>query len=206
MDLPAPFGKPADTAMPLSATLDLVSDNQLLLQVRYANTMNSLYRFMNENGDWRFDRGDLNFGTAKPFLPATVGLTLTGTLPEFSLDAWKPYSAQSSASSSELLPPLLRGMDINVAHFSGFGEEIDNLQVQLDRDNSDWKLGLMSVAIAGQINLPYRGIWPTRLWRTCSALRSRVRPLSRKTPHSHNSIHMTFRRCISRSSNCITMA
>ncbi len=153
VDLPAPFGKSADIAAPLNATLRLTGDARLLLQVRYAHTLNGEYRFLDENGSWSFDRGALVFGTAKAALPATQGLMVSGTLAEFSLDAWKPYSTQSGA---ELLPPFLHRLDVGVGRFSAFGQDIGNLHVQLARASHAWHVTLASAPIAGRITWPYR--------------------------------------------------
>ncbi|MGH8307241.1 MAG: YhdP family protein [Gammaproteobacteria bacterium] len=154
--LPAPFGKPDDASIPFDANLKLTGDKQLLLQVRYANTMDGLYRFVDASGGWRFDRGDLVFGGGKPSLPDTAGLTLTGTLPEFSLDAWKAYSTRSGSSGLGILPPFLHGVDVEVGQFSGFGQKIDALRVQLAREPDAWQLGLGSKHVSGRISLPYK--------------------------------------------------
>ncbi|MGH8336907.1 MAG: YhdP family protein, partial [Gammaproteobacteria bacterium] len=137
------------------ASLKLTSDKELLLQVRYANTMNGLYRFADSSGGWQFDRGNLVFGGGGPSLPDTTGLTLTGTLPEFSLEAWKAYSTRSGSSGLGILPPFLHGVDVEVGQFSGFGQKIDALRVQLARDPGAWQLGLNSKRISGRITLPY---------------------------------------------------
>jgi len=156
VDLPAPFGKAPESAVPLDASMSLTGDQRMLVQVRYGDNMNGLYRFNNENDGWRFDRGDLVLGAGPPVLPVAGGLMLTGSLPEFSLDAWKSYAVQSGASAEKLLPPFLRGLDVEVNHFTALGQAVDNLHVRLVRDISAWKLGLTSNAIAGQISLPYQ--------------------------------------------------
>ncbi len=153
VDLPAPFGKSADAIAPLDASLRLTGDAGLLLQVRYAHTMNGEYRFLDENGGWQFDRGALVFGTAEPSLPATQGLVVSGALAEFSLDAWKPYA---TTSGSELLPPFLHSLDVGVGRFSGFGQDIVNLHVQLARASHAWHATLASMPIAGRVTWPYR--------------------------------------------------
>ncbi|MGA9853555.1 MAG: YhdP family protein [Gammaproteobacteria bacterium] len=156
VDLPAPFGKPAAAATLLSAGLSFVSDTQVLVQVRYGNTLDGLYRLTDENAGWSFDRGDLTLGPGHPSLPTTAGLMITGMLPELSLDAWKPYLPRSSASAAGQLPPFLQGVDLEIERFSGFDQDVDNLHVQLGRDKDSWELGLTSTSIAGRISLPYK--------------------------------------------------
>lgn len=155
VNLPAPFGKSGETSIPLDANLKLTYDKQLLLQVRYANTMNGLYRFVDESSGWQFDRGGLVFGGGEPSLPETTGLMLTGTLAQFSLDAWEAYSTRSGSSGAEVLPTFLRGVDAEVGQFSGFGQKINALHVQLARDPGAWQLELTSKAVSGRITLPY---------------------------------------------------
>ncbi|MGB9430514.1 MAG: YhdP family protein [Gammaproteobacteria bacterium] len=152
--LPEPFGKPSDAARPVSATLSFTGDQQMLMRVRFANTLDGLYRFTDENGAWHFERGNLEFGAGEASLPAVPGLMLTGTLPEFFVDDWKPYLPSGSGPVSPSLPLFLQGVNLEVTRFLGFDQDIDHLHVRLARDGDDWKLNLVSTPIAGQISLP----------------------------------------------------
>ena len=155
IDLPVPLEKAAETRIPLSASINYSGDRGMLLQFRYGGIMDGVSLFKNENGSWRLERGDLVIGAGQPSLPATGGLMVSGSLPEFSLDAWKPYAVQSGSPSTQSLPAWLQGIDMKVNHFTGFEQGIDNLHMQLARDTSIWNLALTSDAVAGNITLPY---------------------------------------------------
>ncbi|MGA9854112.1 MAG: YhdP family protein [Gammaproteobacteria bacterium] len=155
VDLPAPLGKSAEIAIPLRAGMSYSTDQGMLLQFRYGDKLNGVSLFKDENASWRFDRGELVFGTGQSSLPANDGLVVTGSLPEFSLDAWKSYSAQTVPASAQSLPGLLRSVDVEFGKFSGFGQAITNLHVQLARDPSVWNLTLTSDAVAGKITVPF---------------------------------------------------
>ncbi len=155
VDLPPPLGKTAESVMPLSASMSYSTDQGMLLQFRYVGVMNGVSLFEDVNGDWRFDRGQLVVGSGQSSLPPTHGLVITGSLPEFSLDAWKAYSVQGGSTAARSLPVWLRSADLEVNDFTGFGQAIDKLRVQLVRADSSWNLALTSDAIAGKIALPY---------------------------------------------------
>ena len=155
VELPAPLGKTAEAAIPLIASMSYSSDQGMLLQFRYGDSMNGLSLFKDKNGSWRFDRGELVFGKGQSSLPSTSGLMVTGSLPEFSLGAWQSYAAQSGSPAGQSLPAWLRGVDLKVNHFTGYGQAIDNLHVLLTRDSSIWDITLTSDAVAGKITLPY---------------------------------------------------
>ena len=155
INLPAPMEKTAESSVPLNISMSVTPDQGILVQARYGENLNSLSLFNDERGNWRFDRGEVKFGTGVPTLPESSGLVVSGSLVDFSVDAWKAYSIQSAAPSGQLLPAFLSSVDLEFNQFSGFGQTIDNLHVQLDRDISAWKLGLTSAAISGQVNLPF---------------------------------------------------
>ncbi|MGH8396939.1 MAG: YhdP family protein, partial [Gammaproteobacteria bacterium] len=156
IDLPAPFAKTVASTAPLRVSLGFTGDKRLEVQARYVDTLNGESLFMDESGSWRFDRGEVVFGGGQPSLPADTGLMLIGKLAEFSVDGWKVYSVESGSSGGDFIPPFLLGVDLQIARFSGFGQTIDDLHVQLARETNAWTVQLISDAIAGKIILPYK--------------------------------------------------
>jgi uncharacterized protein (TIGR02099 family) len=154
--LPAPLGKSPETDMPVRLNLSFINGGQMLVQTGYGDSVGGIYRFKEETRGWQFDRGDLVFGTQSASLPETPGLMLTGRLPEFSLTDWKSALGQPGSSNGKLFPTFLRGLDLEVDRFTGLGQTLDNLHVQLTRETGAWKLGLASAATSGQISLPYQ--------------------------------------------------
>ena len=52
-------------------------------------------------------------------------------------------------------PAFLQHADVQIGHFSGFGQTLDGLHLSLDRQADDWQIALASAAIGGQISLPF---------------------------------------------------
>ena len=156
LNLPPPFAKATGETVPLRAALDLAGDN-LDLRLDYGRAMRGIYRLRGNGGVWRFDRGALVFDGGRLVLPSAPGLMLGGRLPEFSLDAWKPYlpAAAPGAPSAARLPAWLQSADLSVGQFAGLGQHIENLQLRLTRAADHWSLALASQPLAGSILWPF---------------------------------------------------
>ncbi|HKV98017.1 MAG TPA: YhdP family protein [Gammaproteobacteria bacterium] len=157
LDLPPPFAKTADDAVPLQTVLNF-DGNKLNLRMAYGTVMHGVYRLHDVDGAWRFDRGNLVFGGGTPALPAAPGLMLDGELPEFSLTDWKGFlpTGTTAAPVAPVLPLWLRGADLTIGQFAGFDQRIQNLHLGLARAADHWTLALSSQPIAGTINWPFQ--------------------------------------------------
>ena len=82
---------------------------------------------------------------------------MRGRLAELDWDAWqatlKRYGNGDQAASSAA--GLLRGADLRIDSFKGFGQELKNLTVDLARQERAWQLVLVSD--------PHRGAWSCRM-------------------------------------------
>ncbi|MDE2022953.1 MAG: TIGR02099 family protein [Gammaproteobacteria bacterium] len=157
LDLPPPFAKTADAAVPLQTVLNF-DGNELNLRLAYGTVMRGVYRLHDVNGAWRFDRGDLVFGGAPPVLPAAPGLMIGGELPELSLAAWKKFATSGPAAVpvAPVLPPWLGGADLTIGQFAGFDQHVQNLHLGIARAADHWTLALVSQPLAGTINWPFK--------------------------------------------------
>ncbi|MGH8293311.1 MAG: YhdP family protein [Gammaproteobacteria bacterium] len=157
LHLPPPLAKAADDTVPLQAVLNFDGEN-LNLRLTYGGTMHGVFRLHDADGAWRFDRGDLVFGGGTPALPAAPGLMLDGALPEFSLDAWKPFfpSGAAAAPVAPVLPLWLLGAGLTIGQFAGFDQHLQSLHLGLARAADHWTLALSSQPVVGTINWPFK--------------------------------------------------
>ncbi|MBF3171635.1 TIGR02099 family protein, partial [Pseudomonas aeruginosa] len=83
-------------------------------------------------------------------------LRVRGRLAELDWDAWqatlKRYGNGDQAASSAA--GLLRGADLRIDSFKGFGQELKNLTVDLARHERAWQLVLVSDLASGRLVLP----------------------------------------------------
>lgn len=157
VNLPQPFNKPAEAELPLELVLAIHGGGRMQLGVRYAERGAAQLQFVSRDKRWAFDRGEVRLGSAAAALPDTPGLSVTGKLDAFDTGLWKTYSAGAGNQEAEslTLPAFLQHIDMQVEHYSGFGQTINGLHLLLNREQDDWQIALASAALGGQISLPF---------------------------------------------------
>lgn len=156
--LPLPFAKLAATAEPLQAALVITGGQAPQFELHYAQVMDGVYRFAQRDGVWSFDRGALVFGGKPAALPPTPGLSVSGTLADFSLDDWKPFIPARTGAPvyPPTLPAWLQSSDLTISHFTGFDQHIENLTVKFTRAAGHGMLVLNSQPLDGSITWPFQ--------------------------------------------------
>ncbi|HCD6622363.1 TPA: TIGR02099 family protein [Pseudomonas aeruginosa] len=153
VDLPAPFGKTAAQARPTQWRMTL-DGAERRYWARYDGLASLAYAAPADkplNG-----RGALRLGGDPALLPSAQGLRVRGRLAELDWDAWqatlKRYGNGDQAANSAA--GLLRGADLRIDSFKGFGQELKNLTVDLARQERAWQLVLVSDLASGRLVLP----------------------------------------------------
>lgn len=152
VSLPSPFGKPAAGAAPLTASLQLMDAQHLQVAAEYAGRVRGLWSFTHTGPNWRFERGDLHFGSGSAALPSSPGLNISGQLADFAFDDWRTHLRGSG--SGPLLPAWLGAMDLDIGRLSVFGQNINALHIGMTRSAAAAHLTLASSVVAGEIVLP----------------------------------------------------
>ncbi|MGH8369544.1 MAG: YhdP family protein, partial [Gammaproteobacteria bacterium] len=158
VNLPPPFTKPVASAAPLDLAFAIHDGGRMQLGFRYAGYGAAKLQFVSQDDHWQFDRGAISVGDAPAVLPDVTGLSITGRLDTFDTEAWRPYIGSGSSQSDTDVPQppaFLQHADMQIGHFSGFGQTLDGLHLSLDREADDWRIVLASAAIGGQISLPF---------------------------------------------------
>jgi uncharacterized protein (TIGR02099 family) len=153
MKLPPPFAKmPAD---PSNLQLQFVFPESTRMQVQgnLGATRRFAATFVDGGGGFAFSRGALRFGGEQPTLPATDGLTVSGSLPGLNVDAWFALLGKSTVAANQA---LLLGANLNLAEFSVLGQELGASRLTVDRGEDNWLIGIDSQAVAGKISVPLR--------------------------------------------------
>lgn len=161
IDLPEPFGKPADVAREAQLRMTLSGAER-----RYWLDYAGLARLALAAPPGRLGegRGELRLGGDPPRLPSARGLYLSGRVETLQWDAWRqalaPYlGSQAHAQAQGPAPDdgagqLLRGADLRVGRFEGFGISLNQLVARLAPTAQGWGLNVTSPQLRGRIALP----------------------------------------------------
>lgn len=99
-------------------------------------------------------RGELLFGSGLPTLPKAPGLQVRGRLAEVNASAWQEVARRQALSEVNVAPNLLRGVDLRIDRFQGFGTSLEDLAVRLGRFDDSWSLSLDNPKIKGRALKP----------------------------------------------------
>lgn len=152
IDLPAPFAKAAADSREAVWRMTL-QGNERRYWLDYAGQVS--LAFAAAPGQVLQGRGELRLGGASASLPAAQGLLVAGRLSEVDWSAWQAVGKQfggSPGATGNL--QFLRGAELQIDRFSGFGTQVDNLAAKLARSNQGWQLDLASTLLDGRVNLP----------------------------------------------------
>ena len=87
-------------------------------------------------------------------LPGGKGLRIRGVLSELDIEPWKKlvdrYAGNDPGGSAK---QLLSGADFKVGKLTGFGQQFDQVNLQLDRKPAAWGLQFDSQQAKGTVNL-----------------------------------------------------
>jgi uncharacterized protein (TIGR02099 family) len=160
--LPAPFGKAEAESRPLSAGIKMESDDDLSISGAYQAALGLRVDLIPKKGVASFDRGELRIGGASAQRPAKPGFSVDGYLASFDWDQWKPFMPEVSSGDvsaggpvqRRAVPDLVGDVDIGIGRLSGFGQDLDKVQMVLHRSDQGWQGSLDSTPVAGSFSVP----------------------------------------------------
>ncbi|NNA67023.1 YhdP family protein [Pseudomonas gessardii] len=152
VDLPAPFGMPASQGRDsvLRMTLQGAERRYWFDYGELAN-----FTFAAPANNFAQGRGELFLGDGDALLPAGKGLRIRGVLSELDIDPWKKlvdrYAGNDPGGNAK---QLLSSADFKIGKLIGFGTQLDQVTLKLDRKPAAWGLQLDSQQAKGGIGLP----------------------------------------------------
>lgn len=151
IDLPAPFGKSAAETRESEWRMTLDGPERRYWAT-YGNRASLAYAAPVDKP--LAGRGVLRLGGDPAVLPSWNGVQVRGRIDEVDADAWQAILKKYSNSGVEGASGLLRGADLQIGRFKGFGQSVDNLGINLSRVDSSWQLGLVSSLASGKVTVP----------------------------------------------------
>jgi len=152
VDLPAPFGKGADETRDTDLRMNLQGPERRI-SVGYGNLAN--LAFAAPAGKFADGRGELFLGEGGAIVPDSKGLRVRGSLSELDIAPWQSmaerYAGNDPGGSAK---QLLSGVDLQIGKLTAKGTTLDQVNVQLKRNDARWALALDSEKIKGSATLP----------------------------------------------------
>ena len=169
LNYPEPFHKLEAGQLPLRVTVDFLDGGREDLRVSLSNLA-----ALNMNlADGQVRRGLVYLGSGEDVnvrrLNASApGLDVLGSLPRFDFEEWmtavravtSSASGSASAGNFSSLRQVINAVDVNIAQAHAFGQEVQDLNVQITSEARDWKLMLASETVAGELRVPYAPAMP----------------------------------------------
>lgn len=159
-DLPPPFAKAANTAIPLTVRNQWAEDRHWL-RVQYGEQLHTLLLLQ----DAELQGGELVLGPGQePPQSRRDGLYIRGQVPRFDSEQWQQLAAgmgheqapETALSRGGLIriDPLLRSLDLHIGRLALGEYLIDDLQLGMSPRDNYWRLNLQAPEVAGYIELP----------------------------------------------------
>ncbi|WP_280042592.1 YhdP family protein [Pseudomonas sp. Hg5Tf] len=152
INVPAPFGKTADETRDSQFGMTLQGPERRF-SLSYANVANMLYAAPMDK--LAQGRGELVFGGGSAQLPSRQGVQVRGRLAELDLQPWQQQAeALAGKDAGGSAAQLLRSVDLSIGKLKGFGLNLNQAVVRLDRNSNNWALRLDSQEIIGNARMP----------------------------------------------------
>ena len=157
LNLPTPFDKPADQAMPVTGTISFPRGEQRIESMGTAGEVLAWQlAFTRAEGIWDFDRGVLAFGGVSAETEDAVntrGLHLLGNAEDVRVQDWFDLSRRDAAKIGAA--ERIRSIDMTVANLHLLGQHLQNHHVRVDRSARDWLVQIEGDDVSGSVFVPY---------------------------------------------------
>jgi uncharacterized protein (TIGR02099 family) len=147
IDLPAPFGKSAESTRKLSIMLSRIDYPEKEVRFNYADLLKGRLQFATVGESFQLQRGALRLGGGTPGLPSTESLLVTGRLASFRLQEWRPYLTTAPVIA---LPVTVRA-DIGELELPGY--VLRDVGLKISRTGLVWNINSEGPSLAGDIEL-----------------------------------------------------
>lgn len=156
---PEPLTKAAATQEAFFLGAELGIEGALPLRVQYGRHLSLALSLRKIGDDYALDGAEIRFYRGEASVPSAHGIKVLGTLPRYSLDAWRTWVQSTfegkrwrkGARNNGHMPIA---MDIDIHRFELFGQVFEDLAVLAERHRGSWRLQLDSQAVKGVIIVP----------------------------------------------------
>lgn len=170
VDLPPPYGKPAQQSVPFSLSMGLGQGPQPL-----ALQYGELFKLSMIKADSDIHKLALHFGPGQADLPDNNSIKVTGTLERFDDAQWKPVFDQVTAKAQNNgenpdsgLLYRLDDSSLRIGDMTLMGYHFGQTDLRLSRGEQRWHVWINNELATGKLNLPDYLLGPVADYRTQS--------------------------------------
>jgi uncharacterized protein (TIGR02099 family) len=151
--LPAPYGKPANTAVPFSADLTIQDNQPLKAKVSYGQLVQAALFLQAKNDRFDLTAANVMLGQGSPDWPSGKGLSITANFDTLDWDTIKSYQSQMSGGSvSSVLP--LKSVNINAKKIALLSQTMTAASISAVPMASFWNVTIKSNQLSGALKVP----------------------------------------------------
>ncbi|QAU25217.1 TIGR02099 family protein [Dyella sp. M7H15-1] len=152
LNFPVPLNKPADTTMPLHATMGLPTTGNTL-QVALGSVVRGRLRL--PAGDQSPLAATFAFGDQMPDTLPVQGIRIRGDASELDVTGWVKQSIGGSTANNGL---SLETIDVSTEHAEMFGRDFDHMHITAAPKVDTLELDVDSKSVAGHFSVPTKGL------------------------------------------------
>ncbi len=151
-DMPVPFNKEAEQAIPLRLEIRNETPDQEMVVAQYGNLVGAKLFRRKEADNWVIKRGTVNFGGFGKWRNRD-GVWFTGIIPEMSLGGWGALTG----SSEKALPFDIAGAELSIQKLDAYGHSITGLRVNMLNQQGVYVGQLAASAVNGEVSWDAQG-------------------------------------------------
>lgn len=147
IQLPPPFGKPANQELAFSLTKKQLSPSNDSLNISYGNAISAKILRVEQAGKLAFERGDIGVNIAAE-LPAQAGLSLHGKLDYVNADDWLALFNKPSNNTGSS-PITIKNANVAIQKLDIFGRRLNALKLTAQPNATGLQMAIDSQEITG---------------------------------------------------------
>lgn len=152
--LPDGFGKVAASTQNLNISAQLGKPGAEFLRINYANRLNALIELSSQTDDFKVERASVVIGSGKAVPAKEKGWWLSGSLQQFTWQAWQKLLPDTYGDSTGLPLQWLNKADLNIGKLLISRHEYNQISLIAIRRTNDIQVTLGSQEVAGKIIIP----------------------------------------------------
>jgi uncharacterized protein (TIGR02099 family) len=156
LDLPAPAGKPLDTALRIEGDIRFMPGGESIESAGFAANQSAWQLAFirdEEQGAWDFDRGTVMLGPGAIQPAETRGLHIRGSTETVRFEDWLNLSR--SGGNKTGAADRIRSIDLDIADLYAIGQHLEGHGIRVDRSARDWLVQIDGDDISGSLFVPY---------------------------------------------------
>jgi len=154
INFPDGFGKAVSSTQALIVSAQLGSASDRILGINYANQLNAVMELSSVSDAFNIERASVVIGRGKATLSKDKGWILTGSLPQFTWEAWQKLIPEPEKVNAGLDLHWLNKADINLSKLIVSQHEYHQIALIAIRRISDVQVTLGSQEVAGKLIIP----------------------------------------------------